>query len=100
MYMLCSTKTAFTLTPLPMPPSAETEEIIKSRAHFNLQTPKSLIIDKSTMKIIESDKVYSQEQHLWVREVLGVLGILNIMGVEHLVVVSGRGEVCRLPHKY
>jgi hypothetical protein len=98
--MLISTKNTFVVTPLPMQPSAETEEFIKSQANFNLKTPKSLVIDKSTLKIVECERQYSKDAPIWVKEVLGVLGILNIMGVEHLLVVTGKGEVCRVPHRY
>lgn len=83
-----------------MQPSAETEEFIKSQANFNLKSPKSLVIDKSTLKIVECERQYSKDAPIWVKEVLGVLGILNIMGVEHLLVVTGKGEVCRVPHRY
>jgi hypothetical protein len=54
--MLISTKNTFVVTPLPMQPSAETEEFIKSQANFNLKSPKSLVIDKSTLKIVECER--------------------------------------------
>ena len=34
-----------------------------------------------------------------IKEVQGFLGILNILGVGHLMVVMGRHEVCKIPHK-
>jgi hypothetical protein len=98
--MLISTKNTFVVTPLPMQPSAETEEFIKSQPNFNLKSPKSLVIDKSNMKIVECERQYSKDAPIWVKEILGVLGILNIMGVEHLLVVTCKGEVCRMPHRY
>jgi len=36
----------------------------------------------------------------WVIEISGFLGIINILGAEHLVVLVGKDEVCRLPHKH
>jgi len=33
----------------------------------------------------------------WVIEIQGLLGVINIMGHEHLMVLIGREEVCRLP---
>lgn len=35
----------------------------------------------------------------WVIEIQGVLGIMNILGIEHLMVVVGKEEVCKIPHK-
>ena len=100
LYMLISTKTTFVVTPLPMQPSAETEEFIKSQPNFNLKSSKSLVIDKTSLKIKECERKCSEDATIWVKEILGVLGILNIMGVEHLLVITGKGEVCRMPHRY
>lgn len=63
---------------------------------------KSLVIDKATLRITERDRTYmaSEESPIWVREVLGVLGIVNLAGVEHLVVLTAKGEVCRMPHSW
>ena len=33
----------------------------------------------------------------WVIEIKGLLGIMNILGQEHLLVIINRDEVCRLP---
>lgn len=30
----------------------------------------------------------------WVIEILGFVGIINILGVEHLVVITSKNEVC------
>lgn len=49
LFMLFSTENTFTITPLPAPPSNETEDI----SQINFQVPKSLIIDKTTLKMIE-----------------------------------------------
>ena len=35
----------------------------------------------------------------WVIEIQGFLGILNILGVEHLMVIMARDEVCRVHHR-
>ncbi len=35
----------------------------------------------------------------WVIDISGFLGILNILGVEHLMVIIGKDEVCKIPHK-
>ncbi len=35
----------------------------------------------------------------WVLDIQGFLGILNILGVEHLMVITARDEVCRVHHK-
>lgn len=35
----------------------------------------------------------------WIIEISGFLGIINILGVEHLMVLVGKEEVCRIPHK-
>ena len=35
----------------------------------------------------------------WVQEFHGFLGILNILGQEHLMLLTGMDEVCSLPHK-
>lgn len=40
-----------------------------------------------------------REDAEWVIEIQGLLGILNILGIEHLMVVVGKEEVCRVPHK-
>ena len=29
---------------------------------------------------------------------MGLLGIMNIFGVEHLMVITGRAEVCKVHH--
>lgn len=34
----------------------------------------------------------------WVIEMHGFLGIMNILGVEHIMVVIGKEEVCKLFH--
>lgn len=32
-------------------------------------------------------------------EIQGLLGILNIMGIEHLMVIVGREDICRIYHR-
>lgn len=44
-------------------------------------------------------EVVVREDAEWVSDVQGLLGILNILGVEHLMVVMGKHEVCKIPHK-
>jgi hypothetical protein len=51
-YMLFSTENTFTITPLPAPPSIETDEIQTE----SFRQPKSLIIDKKSLKMIEHGK--------------------------------------------
>jgi len=40
-----------------------------------------------------------REDAEWTIDILGLLGILNILGVEHIMVITGREEVCKMPHK-
>lgn len=40
-----------------------------------------------------------REDAEWAIEIQGLLGILNILGIEHMMVVVGREEVCKIPHK-
>ena len=44
--------------------------------------------------------VIVREDAEWVMEIQGLLGIINILGIEHLMVVVGKEEVCRVPHKH
>lgn len=39
-----------------------------------------------------------REDAEWVIEIYGVLGVINILGFDHLMVVVGKEEVCRMPH--
>ena len=40
-----------------------------------------------------------REDAEWTIEIEGLLGILNILGIEHLMVIVGKEEVCKIPHK-
>lgn len=51
LYMLFSTTNTFTITPLPAPPSIETEDF------QGPQQTKSLVIDKRSLKMMECGKV-------------------------------------------
>lgn len=44
--------------------------------------------------------VVIRENAEWVIEIHGFLGILNILGQEHLMVITGMGEVCKIYHKH
>jgi hypothetical protein len=41
----------------------------------------------------------NREDAEWTIEIQGFLGILNILGIEHLMVVVGKEEVCKIHHK-
>jgi hypothetical protein len=36
----------------------------------------------------------------WVIEIMGFLGIINVLGIEHLMVITAKGEVCRVRHRF
>jgi hypothetical protein len=36
----------------------------------------------------------------WCIDVQGLLGILNILGIEHLMVITGKEEICKLKHEH
>lgn len=48
------------------------------------------------MTLIE---IVQREDAEWTIEIEGLLGILNILGIEHLMVIVGKEEVCKIPHK-
>ncbi|CDW85515.1 endonuclease exonuclease phosphatase family protein [Stylonychia lemnae] len=59
---------------------------------------RSLIVDKKSLKIKEHAIVVREDAE-WTMDIQGLLGILNILGVEHIMVITGREEVCKIPHK-
>jgi len=99
LYMLFSTANTFTITPLPAPPSIESDD--------PSQPLKSLVIDKYSHKMMECGKLHlllkspldvvMKQDAEWVIEIQGLLGVINILGHEHLLVLISREEVCRVP---
>jgi len=43
--------------------------------------------------------IVHREEAEWAIEIQGFLGILNILGIEHLMVIVGIEEVCKIHHK-
>ncbi|CDW90862.1 domain and endonuclease exonuclease phosphatase family protein [Stylonychia lemnae] len=81
-WALQSTPNTFTISPLK-----------------NVKFQKSLIIDKNSVKIQEHDVVVRQDAD-WTLEIQGFLGIINILGLEHLMVITGKEEICRIKHRF
>ena len=50
-------------------------------------------------ELIPVDFVMRQDAE-WVIEIQGFLGIINILGEEHLMVLVGKEEVCSVPHRF
>ena len=59
---------------------------------------KSLIIDKKSSKIAETDLIHrDSEPGIGTIEVSGLLGIVNILGSQYLLVITDREEIGTLP---